>query len=148
MSSLLFYDSGDEASDEFVRFDPDVDVDVEEDKGGLKLPPPKKRQEVVVPPPPIEVLPAQVARKVDEAAKEKPQEIEVDVEELRQEGAELAERNAVVRDRAQYNRVGYDREKSQLTYLAKLDEETRGEFEQQMKRATRAKVAAKRMYGW
>lgn len=152
MRSLLFYDSEDGSSDELVKFEPDVDG-VEEEKsvrdgGELRLPPPKRKGEIVIPPPPIEMIPVEVVKVAEKAVKESPQEIEVDVEELRREGAELAEKNVIVRDRAQYNRVGYDRSKSQLTYLAKLDEETRGEFEEQMKRVTRAKVATRKMYGW
>lgn len=152
MRSLLFYDSDEGSSDELVKFEPDTDAIEEEqnttDGSELRLPPPKKRGEIVIPPPPIEMIPVQIVKAAEQTAKEKPQEIEVDVEELRREGAELAEKNVIVRDRAQYNRVGYDRSKSQLTYLAKLDEETRGEFEEQMKRVTRAKVAARKMYGW
>jgi hypothetical protein len=54
----------------------------------------------------------------------------------------------MVRDKTLFDGVGYDRAKSQLTYLAGLDEQTRGEFEDQMRRRTRASVAAKKMYGW
>ena len=154
MSSLLCYDSDSASSDEIIKYDPEDDIRETEQTmlkhkdGKLRLPPPKKKQEVPVPPPPMEVIPPTIAKIVTEASKEKPQEIEVDLDELRTEGLNVAERNAIVRDRSQFNRVGYDREKSQLTYLAKLDEETRGEFEEQMKKATRAKVATKRMYGW
>lgn len=153
-SSLLAYDSSDGETDpeEFANYDMEMDVKAESIKysptATLFLPPPKRHREAPVPPTPIEVIPPTIAKTVLESKSQVPEEIEIDIEEMKRESVELAERNAIVRDSTQYNRVGYDRAKSQLTYLAKLDEATRGEFEDQMKRATRARVAAKRMYGW
>jgi hypothetical protein len=155
--SLLFYESDSDSSDDLdmKHFVPD-----DEPRGALlsnsnpsskskfDLPKPKRPHEAPPPPPPIEVISPTIAKVVLDASHEKPQEIEVDVAEFREHGTLFAENNAIVRDKAQYNRVGYDRAKSQLTYLADLDAQTRGEFEDQMKRGTRAKVAANKMYGW
>jgi hypothetical protein len=155
--SVLFYDTDSSSGDDLEHFVPE-----KEPRGPfasrepysptassvLRLPRPRRTQFVPPPPPPIEVIPPAIARTVIEAAREAPEEVIVDVEEFREQGRRFAESHARVRDRTLFNGVGYDRAKSQLTYLAGLDEQTRGEFEDQVGRRTRASAAAKKMYGW
>jgi hypothetical protein len=154
MKSLLYYgDSMSSGGSDIEEFDPKKDIpeyssQMSKAGGKLSLPPPKRQEEVPIPPPPIEILHATIAKNALEAANEKSEEIEVDVETLRREGLKLAESNAVVRDKTQYNRVGYDRAKSQLTFLADLDAQTRNAFEEQIRKRTSSKIAANKMYGW
>ena len=117
-------------------------------RGGIRLPPPKKNSVAPPPPPPIEVIPPSIAKTVLEAEKEKDEVILVDFDTFREEGEDLAQKNAMIKDRSQYKGVGSQRAKSQLTYLAQLDVETRGAYEQQLKNSTRAKIASSKMYGW
>jgi hypothetical protein len=114
----------------------------------LRLPRPKRHRPAPPPPPPNKVIPVSIAKTVLEASREAPEEIVVSVDEFRREGIRLAESNTMVSDKTQFNGVGYDRAKSRLTYLAKLDAETRGKFEKQMQKRTRAKAATNKIYGW
>ncbi|KAH0785938.1 hypothetical protein GPJ56_010142 [Histomonas meleagridis] len=137
---------------EFEDFHPE-DFSAELDRptptrGGIRLPPPKKKSVAPPPPPPIEVIPPSIAKTVLEAEKEEDQVISVDFDTFREEGEDLAQKNAMIKDKSQYKGVGYQRAKSQLTYLAQLDLETRGAYEQQLKNSTRAKVASAKLYGW
>lgn len=113
----------------------------------LKLPPPKKQSIAPLPPAPIDVPKIQTSNIKLEMGEEK-EVIELNSEEFKKSGVELAEKNMMIKDRTQYQGVGYDRSKSQLTYLAELDQQTNGAFEQQMRCISRSKVAAKKMYGW
>jgi hypothetical protein len=150
-ASLLFYDTetSSSAESDMEDFVPEKEAaSYQSGTSRLRLPRPKRHMIGPPPPPPIEVIPASIAKTVIEASREGPEEIVVDVDEFRREGIRLAESNAMVRNRAQFNGVGYDRAKSQLTFLAKLDTQTRDEFEKQMQKRTRAKVATNKMYGW
>ena len=117
------------------------------DDSKLKLPAPKKNAIAPLPPAPIEV-PKVEASSIQLNTTHEKEIIELNSEEFQQAGVELAEKNMMIKDSQQYNGVGYDRNKSQLTYLADLDEQTNGAFEQQMRNITRGKVAANKMYGW
>lgn len=113
----------------------------------LKLPPPKKPSIAPLPPAPIDVPKVQTSNIKLESGTEK-EIIELNSEEFKKSGVELAEKNMMIKDRTQYNGVGYDRSKSQLTYLAELDQQTNGAFEQQMRSISRSQIAARKMYGW
>lgn len=114
---------------------------------GFKLPAPKKPSIAPLPPAPIDVPKIQTSKVKLEKGSEK-EIIELNSEEFMKSGVELAEKNMMIKDRTQYSGVGYDRNKSQLTYLAELDKQTNGAFEQQMRNSSRSRVAAKKMYGW
>ena len=143
--------SSTEISD-FEEFEPESlarDTDESEELTSfLRLPPPKNKTRAPAPPAPIEVIPPSIAKSVLNAEKEKDEIIDVDFNKFRAEGEELAKQNALIKDRTQFNGVGYQREKSQLMYLAKLDEETRGAYEQQFRNVTRGQTLSSKMYGW
>lgn len=158
LMSLIFYDNfSDDSSDkEFLEM---FYSDKHKPMNGLgisnselnklpaELPPPIK--EFVPPPPkPIEITPPQIAKQIIEAKNEKEQVVEIDFGKFKEQNVDVAKQNKLVRDRTVYNGVGYARAKSQLTYLANLDLETRQEYEEHVKKSTRAKNAVKTMYGW
>ncbi|OHS96952.1 hypothetical protein TRFO_02099 [Tritrichomonas foetus] len=151
--SLLTYDLDDTSSSEsFEDFKVEETLNNElrtfqSQNSKFKLPPPKRNILAPAPPPPIEITTPQIS-KILQDVQDKEEIIELNSEEFKNAGVELAEQNAMIKDRTQYNGVGYDRNKSQLTYLARLDQETNGAFEQQMKNSTRGKLAARKMYGW
>ena len=152
--SLLNYDLDDTSSSSGGMEDFKVEETLEDDfraftteNSRFKLPPPKKKTIAPAPPAPIEVYTPQIAKILQEK-NGKEEIIELNSEEFKKSGVEFAQQNAIIRDRTLYDGVGYDRNKSQLTYLAELDLQTNAAFEQQMKNITRGKVAAKKMYGW
>ncbi|KAK8895092.1 hypothetical protein M9Y10_023534 [Tritrichomonas musculus] len=150
--SLLDYLDDSSSSDDAVDFKAEETLKnelrtIKTQDSKLKLPPPKKPSIAPPPPAPIEVPKIQASDIKQESGEEK-EIIELNSEEFKKSGVELAEKNMMIKDRTQYSGVGYDRSKSQLTYLAELDQQTNGAFEQQMRSISRSLVAAKKMYGW
>ena len=154
--SLLYYDSSDD--DELIDFNPKKDNfnnkdnikfnDIIIDNKNFSLPPPKKKLFAPPPPPPIDIAPPEISKEVIIAADEKETIIDVDLEEFRNKNQEFAEKNMMIKDSTQFNGVGHDRSKSQLTYLASVDVATRGTFESQIKKSSRSRFKGKQMYGW
>lgn len=156
--SLLTYeaDSSSESSsssdieDAFVDAEPEelIPTNIKESKK-TTLPPPKTPMPAPAPPAPIPMLPPKIAKEVLDAQENQEENVfDVDADELHTENTKLAESNMMVRDRTIFKGVGTERSKSQLTYLAKLDLETRGAFEQQMARSGRSRAASAKAYGW
>ena len=153
--SLLFYEESSSSSSEAEFQDykeeaPKIISSTPSTKviSTFNLPAPTVKKDAPLPPPPIALLPPTIAKSVIQAQNEKEEVIDIDPEKLKTENQDVAEKNMIIRDKTQYNGVGYERWKSQLTYLAKIDLESRQTFEKQMSQATRARTFTSQMYGW
>ena len=101
------------------------------------LPPPRKKDRALPPPKPIDIHSASIENELSRPENENVEYLEISLNELRDAGMRLAKNNAVVKDDELMKGVGVDRAKSQLTYLERLDYNTRGSYRPTVRRAYR-----------
>lgn len=160
MVNVLCYDSGDES--DFVYFEDFNDTKFQSSTnsyrpGGISynhaigiLPQPKfaSRNDYVNVPKPVDVIRSEYYNDLLNQKKEEEAIVHVDAGSYKQQFTELARENAIIQDTSLYRGVGRHRHMSQLKYLADIDSQSRGVYEQMVKNETRARVKANRVYGW